>query len=85
MRAFRPADCNADAVAEGSPRDTNGEDARPGVGATMAEVAALAGVTKMTVSRVLRHPEKVNADTRARVSRGDGGARLRRRTGWPAG
>jgi LacI family gluconate utilization system Gnt-I transcriptional repressor len=34
----------------------------------MAEVAALAGVTKMTVSRVLRHPEKVNADTRARVS-----------------
>jgi len=34
----------------------------------MAEVAALAGVTKMTVSRVLRHPEKVNADTRARVA-----------------
>jgi len=34
----------------------------------MAEVAALAGVTKMTVSRVLRHPEKVNPDTRKRVS-----------------
>ena len=38
------------------------------VGATMAEVAALAGVTKMTVSRVLRQPEKVHADTRARVA-----------------
>ena len=47
---------------------TKGKTARPGVGATMAEVAALAGVTKMTVSRVLRHPEKVNAETRARVS-----------------
>src|SRR5262245_39624275 len=34
----------------------------------MAEVAALAGVTKMTVSRVLRHPEKVTPATRARVS-----------------
>jgi LacI family gluconate utilization system Gnt-I transcriptional repressor len=41
---------------------------RPGFGATMAEVAALAGVTKMTVSRVLRHPEKVTPATRARVS-----------------
>jgi LacI family gluconate utilization system Gnt-I transcriptional repressor len=38
------------------------------LGATMAEVAALAGVTKMTVSRVLRHPEKVNPDTRERVT-----------------
>ena len=47
---------------------TKGKTARPGVGATMAEVAALAGVTKMTVSRVLRHPEKVGADTRARVT-----------------
>jgi LacI family gluconate utilization system Gnt-I transcriptional repressor len=36
-------------------------------GSTMAEVAALAGVTKMTVSRVLRQPEKVNPETRARV------------------
>ena len=35
---------------------------------TMAEVAALAGVTKMTVSRVLRRPEKVTPDTRARVA-----------------
>ncbi len=55
-----------------------------GFGATMAEVAALAGVTKMTVSRVLRHPEKVNPDTRAARDRGDGDARLRRRTGSPA-
>ncbi len=36
-------------------------------GATMAEVAASAGVTKMTVSRVLRHPEKVSPETRQRV------------------
>ena len=41
---------------------------RLGFGATMAEVAALAGVTKMTVSRVLRHPDKVTPATRARVS-----------------
>ncbi len=41
---------------------------RLGFGATMAEVAALAGVTKMTVSRVLRHPEKVTPATRIRVS-----------------
>ncbi|MBL8580324.1 MAG: LacI family DNA-binding transcriptional regulator [Mesorhizobium sp.] len=40
--------------------------ARPGT--TMAEVAALSGVTKMTVSRVLRHPEKVNLETRKRVT-----------------
>jgi LacI family gluconate utilization system Gnt-I transcriptional repressor len=33
----------------------------------MADVAARAGVTKMTVSRVLRHPERVKADTRLRV------------------
>ena len=33
----------------------------------MAEVAALAGVTKMTVSRVLRHPEKVQNETRQRI------------------
>lgn len=42
--------------------------ARIGSGTTMAEVAALAGVTKMTVSRVLRHPEKVNPETRKRVN-----------------
>lgn len=41
---------------------------KAGFGATMAEVAALAGVTKMTVSRVLRHPEKVNPETRGRVT-----------------
>jgi LacI family gluconate utilization system Gnt-I transcriptional repressor len=34
----------------------------------MAAVAARAGVTKMTVSRVLRHPEKVTALTRERVT-----------------
>ncbi len=34
----------------------------------MAEVAALAGVTKMTVSRVVRQPEKVNPETRQRVT-----------------
>ncbi|QIG47760.1 LacI family DNA-binding transcriptional regulator [Nordella sp. HKS 07] len=39
-----------------------------GFGPTMAEVAALASVTKMTVSRVLRQPEKVNPETRKRVS-----------------
>ena len=44
------------------------KNGRLGFGATMAEVAALAGVTKMTVSRVLRHPEKVTPATRARVS-----------------
>lgn len=43
--------------------------ARSGLEATMADVAALAGVTKMTVSRVLQHPDKVNAETRARVAR----------------
>jgi LacI family gluconate utilization system Gnt-I transcriptional repressor len=40
---------------------------RTGLAATMADVAARAGVTKMTVSRVLRHPERVRADTRERV------------------
>src|ERR1700682_6383537 len=43
--------------------------ARTGLGATMADVAAIAGVTKMTVSRVLRHPELVRTDTRERVLR----------------
>jgi LacI family gluconate utilization system Gnt-I transcriptional repressor len=46
----------------------NAKGGRLGFGATMAEVAALAGVTKMTVSRVLRHPDKVTPATRARVS-----------------
>jgi LacI family gluconate utilization system Gnt-I transcriptional repressor len=44
------------------------KSAGAGFGATMAEVAALAGVTKMTVSRALRHPEKVNPATRERVA-----------------
>ena len=47
---------------------TTKKTARAGFGATMAEVAALAGVTKMTVSRVVRQPEKVNPETRRRVS-----------------
>lgn len=42
---------------------------RTGLGVTMADVAAIAGVTKMTVSRVLRHPEQVRTDTRDRVLR----------------
>jgi LacI family gluconate utilization system Gnt-I transcriptional repressor len=33
----------------------------------MADIAALAGVTKMTVSRALREPDKVRPETRARV------------------
>ncbi|MFC4536746.1 LacI family DNA-binding transcriptional regulator [Sphaerisporangium dianthi] len=33
----------------------------------MGDVAALAGVSPMTVSRVLNHPEKVRSETRARV------------------
>ena len=41
---------------------------RSGFGATMSEVAERAGVTKMTVSRVVRHPEKVNPETRDRVT-----------------
>ena len=50
----------------------------------MAEVAALAGVTKMTVSRVLRHPEKVTPATRARVSEAIADAWAMCPTGWPA-
>jgi len=46
----------------------HGGGGKPGFGATMAEVAELSGVTKMTVSRVLRHPEKVNPATRERVT-----------------
>lgn len=42
---------------------------RTGLGVTMADVAVRAGVTKMTVSRVLRHPERVRPDTRDRVLR----------------
>lgn len=34
---------------------------------TLAQVAAAAGVSRMTVSRVLRHPEKVSPATRERV------------------
>jgi hypothetical protein len=47
---------------------TSTKPAKLGFGATMAEVAALAGVTKMTVSRVVRQPEKVNPETRQRVT-----------------
>jgi LacI family gluconate utilization system Gnt-I transcriptional repressor len=43
--------------------------ARMGLRATMADIAELAGVTKMTVSRVLRHPEQVRPETRGRIQR----------------
>lgn len=46
----------------------NEKNTRLGFGATMAEVAELAGVTKMTVSRALRQPERVSPETRKRVS-----------------
>ena len=42
-----------------SSREREKDPTRTGLGATMADVAAIAGVTKMTVSRVLRHPELV--------------------------
>ncbi|HEX4765516.1 MAG TPA: LacI family DNA-binding transcriptional regulator [Lichenihabitans sp.] len=48
--------------------DRSAKPDRKGLGATMTDVAALAGVTKMTVSRVLRQPERVHPDTRARVA-----------------
>lgn len=48
---------------------TTSKTAKPGFRATMAEVAALAGVTRMTVSRVVRHPEEVNPETRERVTK----------------
>ena len=43
--------------------------ARSGLDVTMADIAAVAGVTKMTVSRVLRHPERVHPATRDRIQR----------------
>ena len=42
---------------------------RTGLDVTMADIAAVAGVTKMTVSRVLRHPERVHPETRDRIRR----------------
>ena len=66
----QPADCGLIAAILTEERSWRKATKRAvsGFGATMAEVAALAGVTKMTVSRVLRHPEKVTPATRARVS-----------------
>jgi LacI family gluconate utilization system Gnt-I transcriptional repressor len=55
-------------MAQGGRNGTR-EAARTGLGATMADVAAIAGVTKMTVSRALRHPELVRTDTLERVRR----------------
>lgn len=55
-------------VSKGVSVPVNERSNRLGFGATMAEVAKLAGVTKMTVSRVLRQPEKVTPETRQRVS-----------------
>lgn len=46
---------------------TSRNPARAGFVTTMAEVARLAGVTKMTVSRVIRHPEQVAPETRRLV------------------
>lgn len=51
---------------EDAPRGSSGEG-RHGLAATMADIAALAGVTKMTVSRALREPDKVRPETRERV------------------
>jgi LacI family gluconate utilization system Gnt-I transcriptional repressor len=51
---------------EDAPRES-AEETRRGLAATMADIAALAGVTKMTVSRTLRQPDKVRPETRERV------------------
>jgi LacI family gluconate utilization system Gnt-I transcriptional repressor len=48
------------------PTETTGQT-RHGLAARMADIAALAGVTKMTVSRALREPDKVRPETRERV------------------
>jgi LacI family gluconate utilization system Gnt-I transcriptional repressor len=53
-------------LTEDAPSGT-AEAARRGLAATMADIAALAGVTKMTVSRALRQPDKVRPETRERV------------------
>ena len=50
-------------------REVGGRGARIGLAVTMADVAAVAGVTKMTVSRVLRRPERVHPETRGRILR----------------
>jgi LacI family gluconate utilization system Gnt-I transcriptional repressor len=42
-------------------------DGRAALSVTMAHVASMAGVTKMTVSRALRQPERVRPETRARI------------------
>lgn len=49
----------------GLPRPTNGPRRR----ATLSDVAARAGVSSVTVSRALRHPEMVSEDLRQRVAR----------------
>jgi LacI family gluconate utilization system Gnt-I transcriptional repressor len=51
---------------EDIPPNLSGER-RHGLAARMADIAALAGVTKMTVSRTLREPDKVRPETRERV------------------
>jgi len=48
-------------------RSASHRSPRSGVWARMDDVAALAGVTKMTVSRALREPDKVADATRARI------------------
>src|SRR5690606_30346693 len=47
------------------PRPENGNRQRR---ATLNDVAALAGVSAVTASRALRHPEMVSADLRERVA-----------------
>ena len=51
---------------------------------SIRDVAARAGVSVGTVSNVLNHPDKVSADSVARVSRGDRRARVRAQRRGPA-
>ena len=52
---------------EMTPEEPEPEATRTGIRARMDDVAALAGVTKMTVSRYLREPERVALATRERI------------------
>ena len=52
---------------QGVEQDAGQSAGRTGIRARMDDVAALAGVTKMTVSRFLREPERVALATRQRI------------------